>query len=193
MARDYAAQVERLRGKLCQLLEICQRAAAFGESHHIFTPQAPLSEQDVQLFEAQHGVRLPQDYREFVLGVANGCPGPGYGILRLEQWAEAVTCPTCQLPQDYLARPCPLRPDLPRDSWREALGCPAHEQYQGAITVSRRDDTRYCLLIVSGACRGRVVQVDLGGACPRFAPQLKFLDWYEDWLDETLESAQYEL
>lgn len=193
MEIKHAAQIDRLRNKLDQLLDICQRFPSFAKDHRIVAPNPPLAEAEIERFESEHGIQLPEDYREYVAGIAHGGPGPYHGILPLDGWAEASPWPAEDAPQDYLSAPSPLRPDMPRDEhWYEALGCSLERRYQGTMTVSRQGGTRYCLLIVSGHGYGRIVLVDIAQGAPRFAPQVKFLDWYEDWLDETLESAEFE-
>jgi hypothetical protein len=194
MATEHSAQVARLRDKLARLLDLCRDHAAFARQHRIFPPQPALDLTQLAQFEASHAVKLPEDYAEFLTGIANGCPGPAEGILPLECWAETVmVSATATAGPDYLAEPCPLHPDLPRDaSWMKALGSPRYGPYQGAMAIGRRGGRRYTVLVVAGPHRGRVVHIDLELTAPRFAAQRKFLDWYEDWLDETLESAQYE-
>ena len=193
METKHAAQIDRLRSKLDRLLELCRQYPSFAKDHGVFTPDPPLAEQEIERFESQHGVQLPEDYREFIAGIAHGCPGPDQGILRLDHWAEASPWASGGAPSDYVSRPSPIRPGLPRDDqWHQSVGCSEQERYQGTMAVSRRGGTRYAVLIVSGQCRGRIVLADVAQGVPRFAPQKKFLDWYEDWLDETLETAEFE-
>lgn len=193
MEIKHAAQIARLRSKLDRLLDICQQYPSFAKDHWIVPPNASLAEAEIERFESAHGIQLPEDYREFVAGIAHGGPGPYHGILPLDCWAEASPWPSGDAPKEYLAAPSLLRPDMPRDDhWYEALGCSHQQRYQGAMAVSRQGGTRYGLLIVAGHCRGRIVLADIAQGAPRFAPQVKFLDWYEDWLDETLESAEFE-
>jgi len=194
MEPKHAAQIDRLRNKLDKLLGICQRYPSFAKDHWIVAPSPPLTEAELERFELEHGIQLPEDYREFVAAIAHGGPGPYHGILPLDGWAEAAPWLAEDVPGDYLSAPCPLRPDMARDEhWYAALGCSHPRRYQGAMTVSRQGGTRYCLLIVAGPSRGRIVLADIAQGVPRFAPQMKFLDWYEDWLDETLESAEFEV
>ena len=41
---------------------------------------APAAEETVQKYEEQQGVRLPEEYRDFLLSVWNGGAGPYYGL-----------------------------------------------------------------------------------------------------------------
>lgn len=148
------------------------------------SPQEALSESVIVEFEKRHHVRLPDGYREFLLKVGNGGAGPYYGLLPLESWNDAVieTLP------DYLARPSPLRPDMPDGvSWDKTLKCPWQELFQGTLTLVHQGCSCYSLLIVTGTYRGRVVYVDIDGfGVPYFVLDSGFLPWYERWLDELL-------
>ena len=48
----------------------------FGENGHDNELNPVLSEEELTQFEAVHGIRLPQDYRQFLLRVGNGGAGP---------------------------------------------------------------------------------------------------------------------
>jgi hypothetical protein len=54
-----------------------------GASSHRYANNPPLSETQVREFEEQFEVRLPEDYREYLLSVGNGGAGPDFGVFRL--------------------------------------------------------------------------------------------------------------
>jgi hypothetical protein len=58
----------------------------FGASEHRFTLNAPRLEADVRVVEQQHAIRLPADYRRFLLEAGNGGAGPYYGVFPLESY-----------------------------------------------------------------------------------------------------------
>ena len=71
----------------------------FGASRHRYRFNPPLAEREVTAFEQRHGIRLPQDYRGFLIEVGNGGAGPHYGVFRLgeidglrddEPWKEGA-------------------------------------------------------------------------------------------------------
>jgi HEAT repeat protein len=173
-------QIDRILGKLQYVRE--RGLKCFGCEAHGFRLNPPLSESAVAAFENQHGIRLPEDYRQFLLHAGNGGAGPHYGLLPLEQWNMVA---------GNLSQPCPLHPDMSQEeNWVDDLGCSEEECweecYQGAIAIVVQGCGLFCLLIVSGSARGRVVYIDLNGPPPYFVENKDFLSWYERWLDELL-------
>lgn len=54
----------------------------FGADAHGFKLNPPLNEGILARFESTHRVRLPEDYRSFLLHAGNGGAGPGYGLFK---------------------------------------------------------------------------------------------------------------
>jgi hypothetical protein len=149
----------------------------FGSKSHGFVLNPPAAEAAVVAFEAEHGVRLPDGYREFVTMLGNGGAGPYYGLLPLER---------CTRDSGPLSRPSPLRPAGPDDNAAYLAGR-EDDLVDGAITLVDQGCAYSSLLIVTGPNRGSVVNIDhdLSGA-PYFTRDAGFLAWYERWLDELL-------
>jgi hypothetical protein len=69
------AGVERLR-------QLDPPFATFGASAHHFRFGPTLSPEELGQLEDRYGVRLPEEYRQFLLHIVNGGGGPGYGLSR---------------------------------------------------------------------------------------------------------------
>ena len=58
---------------------------------HAYKMNPVMPESEIIAFEQAVGVRLPEDFRAFIMQVCNGGPGPGYGLFGLEtDWAAFV-------------------------------------------------------------------------------------------------------
>ncbi len=83
---------KRLQSIRSRLQELARRDAGyglFGASTHRYELFPPLTEDKVRSFELLHGVRLPEDYREFLLRVGSGGAGPYYGLHSLGKFEHA--------------------------------------------------------------------------------------------------------
>jgi hypothetical protein len=188
-------RIERILRKLEHVRE--SGISCFGSEKHGWRLNPVLPEAVISAFESEHGIRLPDDYRQFLSRAGNGGAGPYYGILPLARWHSTALWVDFddeeKISRDYLARSCPLHPGMSRaETWEEDL---AHENlgfswdsyYQGTITLVEQGCTYCGLLVVSGPAAGRVVYVDVQRCGPPyFVENVDFLSWYERWLDELL-------
>jgi HEAT repeats/SMI1 / KNR4 family (SUKH-1) len=179
-------------GRIVEKLQRVRRAEkpSFGAETHRFFLAEPIGEEAILLFENQHGVRLPEDYRQFLMLAGGSGGGPYYGILPLDKWDDANGGRNT-LPADYLARPCPLVPGtkakLTARANSESGVDPRDELLQGSIALAHQGCSYYSILIVSGEARGRVAYISLDDPEYVYFPEnLNFLSWYERWLDELL-------
>ncbi|MEV0607914.1 HEAT repeat domain-containing protein [Polymorphospora rubra] len=140
-----------------------------------------LTEQQVLGFEDQHGIRLPEEFRQFVTRIGHGGYGPTYGLLPMDRWIP----PRMEV-HGKLAESFPFAPDAYVSAWFGGEGGPTFP-FPGAITVVWGGCTQYTLLVVTGSGRGRLVEVIAGSdVVPHFHTDADFLAWYERWLDFTL-------
>jgi hypothetical protein len=74
--------------KLAYQREVDGERRIEGAVRHKYVLHAPLLEHQVQQFETEHGVALPEAYRTFLTFVGNGGAGPFSGLLPLEEGAR---------------------------------------------------------------------------------------------------------
>lgn len=138
-------------------------------------------------------VTLPEDYRQFLLEVANGGAGPNYGLQRLDASVHKGT-------GNLLFCPWPHRAawNLKHSQFATAAEYDdvyfADEQVQGSLFLSDLGCGHEVLLVISGRERGTIWEDSRGsdtgivpvqyGADP--AEHASFSDWYEAWLDKSL-------
>ncbi|MCO6459496.1 MAG: SMI1/KNR4 family protein [Pirellulaceae bacterium] len=170
--------IRDVEAKLARARAIDRHCLLFGAAQHRYLLNPPLSEADVHRFEQQHGVQLPQQYREFVLTVGDGGAGPGYGLSRLSGcWIRGA-----------------LRsPFLPASDAngigavdREPDGASASNRYDGCMAIGHQGCGVWYLLVVTGPHSNEVWE-DLSVEDRGFSPTRRgYFEWYEGWLDGAL-------
>jgi hypothetical protein len=184
----------------------------FGANGHHFTLNAPLVEAEVLAFERQHAIRLPPEYRRFLIELGNGGAGPYYGVFPLgafdgangdmEAWGDFV---------GSLAEPFAFR-----EQWNDLTGRPDdaladsdEEEYDrrmdaferrywhpsvmnGAFPICHKGCALRIWLVVSGGEAGNVWcddRSDYRGIAPILTHdgrRATFGAWYTEWLDDSL-------
>ncbi|MEV8452508.1 SMI1/KNR4 family protein [Streptomyces sp. NPDC052095] len=158
----------------------------FGARGHEWILQDPLSRGELAELETQTGVRLPEEYRAFLLHVGAGGAGPGYGLfpVRREQGRWRWEGDGADLPDlSRLAEPFPGRGPGPElldpllserpeeedfddiedfdeafEEWEQRWEAVmfADERTVGAIVVSHLGCAQREWLVVSGSHRGTI-------------------------------------
>ena len=207
-------QLQRIQQKLAQAKAADKDLEVFGASSHKYHLNPPVSEAEVLAFEEKYGVSLPEDYRAFVqtIGDANAqkletMAGPYYGLSAFGTQVDDLLYEGSEI---YLKAPCALSPDMTQEEW-EALSAPLEfddfeddeeegyvievednyfaeraKVFGGLLPLGSQVCTYYHALVLNGKYAGRVVNVDLDLAQPKFAFETNFLDWYERYLDEVI-------
>lgn len=191
---EYRADLDRIRQKMNALRTADPTMALFGargRSGHGYRLNPPIRETDLLRFEGKLGFLLPSDYRTFLLDIGNGPMGPYYGLTPLDLGRDLE----------------PLRITFPFT--REQAACAAAGP--GCVGLTFADDGHdeggylhlcevgcgiYCLLVIKGEAHGCVwvssdvceLQLAMDGHDTHRA----FLDWYEEWLDDSLKPETLE-
>ena len=207
-------QLQRIQQKLAQAKAADKDLEVFGASSHKYHLNPPVSEAEVLAFEEKYGVSLPEDYRAFVQTIGNAnaqkletMAGPYYGLYAFGTQVDDLLYEGSEI---YLKAPCALSPDMTQEEW-EDLSDPlltdeeeedeeegyvievednyieeCGKVFGGLLPLGSQGCTYYHALVLNGKYAGRVVNVDLDLAQPKFAFETNFLDWYERYLDEVI-------
>ena len=200
-------QLQRIQQKLAQAKAADKDLEVFGAKGHKYHLNPPVSEAEVLAFEEKYGVQLPECYRAFMLTVGDAkakksdfIAGPYYGLYAFGTSLDSLLYEKIET---YLKAPCNLSPDMTQEEW-ETLSdplLPSEEEeeedddkyfaerakvFGGLLPLGSQGCTYEHALVLNGKYAGRVVNVDLDLAQPKFAFETNFLDWYERYLDEVI-------
>ena len=160
--------------ELRSLLEKARTADAalkqFGAESHKYQWNPPASLKEIEEFEQETGIVLPDGYRNFLLQAGNGGAGPFYGIFPISA-----------------SKGWPIEPDklswlAPDKSVEELEDVP--DWKRGCIPIGSQGDTYITCLMVTGPDRGRVVYIEYERSWIFFPREPDFLSWYTRWLRE---------
>lgn len=184
----------------------------FGASGHHFRLRAALSDLELAEAEAQFGVRLPKEYRDFLQQVGAGGAGPFYGIFPLAridgswrwQGDGAELTDVARLSEPFpstgadpralaaLLAECPTGGALNTDddyaaryqAWDERLEDLLWnpDRTVGAICLCHEGCAYRYWLAVSGPERGRIWSDQRAAERDLQPTGTTFGDWYLDWL-----------
>ena len=200
-------QLHRIQQKLAQAKAADKNLEVFGADAHQYHLNPSVSEAEVLAFEKKYGVQLPECYRAFMLTIGDAkakksdfIAGPYFGLYA---FGTSVDSLLYEKIETYLKAPCNLSPDMTQEEW-ETLSdplLPSEEEeeddddkyfaerakvFGGLLPLGSQGCTYEHALVLNGKYAGRVVNVDLDLAQPKFAFEANFLDWYERYLDEVI-------
>ena len=200
-------QLHRIQQKLSQAKAADKNLEIFGANAHQYHLNPPVSEAEVLAFEKKYGVQLPKCYRAFMLTIGDAkakkldfIAGPYFGLYA---FGTSVDSLLYEKIETYLKAPCNLSPDMTQEEWEtlsdSLLFSKEDEEdnddkyfaerakvFGGLLPLGSQGCTYEHALVLNGKYAGRVVNIDLELAQPKFAFEANFLDWYERYLDEVI-------
>jgi len=137
----------------------------------------PLVLAEVESFESFANIRLPSDYREFLLKVGNGGSGPPeFGLFPLDQTISNA---------DFVLSPSMPFPFTKAWVWEEgesSIEGSLDDVHRGVLRLGTDGCGQYWTLVVLGPEHGKIwMQTDVG--IQPLNPDMSFTQWYEAWLD----------
>jgi uncharacterized protein (TIGR02996 family) len=185
--RTRCGQIRRIKEKLPRLKSGDTSLKSFAAHHHRFQTLPPLPVAAIRTLEHQFGVRLPDDYFEFLVRVGEGGAGPSYGLYPFRRACHRI-----------MAQPFPFEGtaapgegyELPEDTdsvfvrWSE--GGFSSRCYGGCIVLADHGCCSVSHLVLTGQHRGQVWDYWGGGDGLWHPTGMSFLGWYESWLDQGL-------
>ena len=169
--------IEELRSLLEKAKVTDAALKQFGAKQHKYQWNPPASLKEIEEFEQETGVVLPDGYRNFLLQAGNGGAGPFYGLFPISA-----------------SKGWPIEPDklpwlAPDKSVEELEDVP--DWKRGCIPIGSQGDTYITCLMVTGPDRGRVVYIEYERFWIFFPREPDFLSWYIRWLREA--AAGYDM
>jgi hypothetical protein len=141
-------------------------------------PRRGRSEAALRAFEEKRRVRLPEDYRSFVLQIGDNVVGPGFGLIPLVERVESNR--DVELP--LLSEPFQLvdATDVDPDELREV--------HRGLLTIADFGCASWAAIVITGDMRGQMWEYGVDGYRPLLVhengpPRHSFATWYEAWLN----------
>ena len=176
--------IEELRSLLEKAKVTDAALKQFGAQNHKYQWNPPASLKEIEEFEQETGISLPDGYRNFLLQAGNGGAGPFYGLFSLEQVKGWLSWQVEPGETPYLV------PGIDPDSLKN-LGDRDHDWRRGCIPIESQGDTYFTYLLVAGPDRGRVVYIEYERSWIFFPREPDFLSWYIRWLREV--AAGYDM
>lgn len=198
-------KLEALKEKVSLLKIMDKDFTTHGAKKHKYQFNPTLSEKEIEDFEQQYQVRLPEDYRAFLMRVGNGGAGPQDGLLPLKETVEFCNPQIpCKWGSWYHSSSSPgfreleaiIDDKIPQDKLtaEEIQDAEQYNQRNGSIRLygKRSSDQFFNLyfseyLIVNGEAYGKVWRDDIPQSeIYVFGGYETFIEDYTDWLDRNL-------
>jgi hypothetical protein len=211
------SSIRKVSDKLLALKAADPHRKAFGANAHGYALSQRATAEEVQAFEAKHGIMLPEDFHAFLTEIGNGGAGPFYGLFPLgmfdgsgaglEPW-EKDDGTVGNLSEPFPHRQAWNLPEerfehsdfdsdeeeqtwvaeLDRETWNPAL-------MNGAFPICHHGCAYRTYLVVTGPERGNLWfdgRASDQGIVPHSGPgggRVTFAEWYDAWLDGRLDKV----
>ena len=185
-----------LQNKLNKLKKLDRKKTVFGSSTHQYRSK-PISSKKIQQFEDQNNISIPEELRLFLTEIGTGA-GPDYGIYNLStileeyenlnEWLDNISAPdkNFELTNEDARELIQQKKDNHEGFFYKRLNT-----VNGLLPIQTQGCTYYSFIVLNGEQRGKIWYLDTNDfdVLPAgIVGELSFFEWYEQWLDESLES-----
>lgn len=203
-------QIDRIKEKLKLLKKLDPGLTLFGASKHQYKINRTVSAETVKRFEANNRIKLPEGYAKFLMEVGNGGAGPYYGLEPLEnslfqdldyKQSEFLLNPSIPFPHTdswNMEFKSTVDEDENEEEYEKQFEAFQEKYYDpkymtGAIAICNFGCAVSLNLVVNGEEYGNIWTDDRSSDYGIHPSQelgnkdrITFLDWYEQWLDNSL-------
>ncbi len=190
---------QHLRELVAKAANVDRDYKVFGAKSHKYRLNPTVSIEEVQQFEQEYHLTLPEEYVFFLTKVGNGGAGPYYGLYSLK------TLRIYNGDNQFNNNPVFIDNNLTLETWNQKV----HDLYDddcngtddndawdrieaeilaGVLVIGTQGCTYDHLLMCKGSETGKIVydNNDWTPDCPPFLTGMTFLDWYEQYFEEII-------
>lgn len=196
-------RIDIIREKLQELKVRDAKYMVFGSKAHKYITYS-VNETDILKFENDYGIRLPEEFREFLLEIGYGA-GPNYGVYSVDKIRQELLDNSEILSKEIKLNSNFKFSNKDAEAYIELKKNGVQGYYykilsgmEGWMPICHHGCSYYSILVVSGEQTGKVWSLSQDGY--QILPEgvlneLTFYDWYEKWLDEQLstEFQEYDI
>ena len=203
-------RIKAIQTKIQELIAKDTAKSVFGADSHQYELHPCLSKEEVSIWEAANQIQLPQDYKDFITQVANGGVGPYYGLYSLEigiEEAQEYAVYEEKTIEKSFCMDFPVSAESTQNFITYYYDCldegdddeveyfDVPDLLTGVIFLADYGCGWSYVLVVKGEMTGTVwLTGDYFTPCFEGTREniriWSFLDWYENWLDNTLKSFE---
>lgn len=174
-------QIQRIKDKLHLAKCFDKDFKQYKAEEHKYLMNDCLNDSDLNNFEQQYNIKLPDQYKKFITNIGNGGCGPFGGLYPLQKFS-------------FIVKPQIVASDsiVFQKKWKEAyknggINC-LDILMRGFIPIGNQQGGNiFTLLCINGEYINKVFYFDWDRELPFFMCfENSFLDWYERWLDEVI-------
>ena len=210
-------RLSQIQQKIEHLKKLDTNFSIFGSKEHQYKLNPVLSEEGVRKFEEKYKVQLPEEYRSFIIYVANGGVGPSYGLYSLDQayehnpfldlknidkpfpFEKSWGCNRKDFEENYSRDPRwqeydkqGLIYDVPSEIYHyDPISLDTTGTFrEGIIMLNHMGSGYFNNLVITGPQKGTVWQDYMTSDEGIFSTGKNFLEWYEGWLDYSISQLE---